>query len=388
LPYLSKWPLALVICLVGCEQSSTQVVLNINREADSMPDVPELDMFIWNKLDEAHAPGLAAAIVKDGKVAWAGGYGWANLHRRTPVTPDTVFMLASVSKTITATALMQVWEEGVFELDDDVNDVLDFSVENPDHPGPITYRQLLTHTSSIRDNWAILVDSYVEGDSEIELGDYLADYLDPSGENYNARFNWVNHPPETVLRYSNEGSALAGYLVEALTGTPFDLHCEDHIFAPLEMTETSWHLEGLDVSNVATPYRGEAGNYRPMEHYGYPDYPNGQLRTSAVQLGRFLAAYMENGVYDGQRILDGATVEEMFEIQYPSISDTQGLMWYYDDWGDMVTVGHNGSDSGVSTDMYYRPADGVGIIVLANGQLRANPMWDIERALFAAAAEL
>ena len=108
--------------------------------------------------------------MRDGEVGWSHAWGMANIGAARPVRTDTLFMLASVSKTVVTTAVFQAIEDGLFELDTHVNDVLPFRVRNPVHPEqPITVRQLLTHTSSIRDNWTLLNASYVAGDAEMEL---------------------------------------------------------------------------------------------------------------------------------------------------------------------------------------------------------------------------
>jgi CubicO group peptidase (beta-lactamase class C family) len=115
-----------------------------------------LDALLTANMAEAHMPGLAACIVKGGKVAWCNGYGLADIEANRAVTPDTVFLIASVSKTVTAVALMQLWENGAFELDDDVAMALPFAVDHPSSGLPITYRGLLTHTASVRDNWDVI----------------------------------------------------------------------------------------------------------------------------------------------------------------------------------------------------------------------------------------
>jgi len=377
---MTRWGVLLPL-LLGCPAPED--------DGDGLVEVPELDAFIEARLDQAEVPGLAAAIVVEGSLRWVGAYGWANLEEERPVTPDTTFMLASVSKTVTATAVMQVIEDGDLALDDDVEEVLAFWVANPSHPAdPITTRQLLLHTSSIVDNWDVLAGYYVQGDSPIPLGTYLEDYLDPAGALYDAADNYAGSAPGARYDYSNMGASLAGYLVEAATGTPFDAHCEARIFEPLGMTDTGWHLADIDTSVLAMPYGGSPGSYVPYGHYGYPDYPDGALRTSVVQLARFLAANMGDGSLGPARILEAGTLELMRTVSAPSIAPDQGLVWYYEpSLGDDV-IGHNGGDDGVSTDMYYRLSDGVGIIVLTNGEARWGPMLAIEAEMFEVGATL
>ena len=132
-------------------------------------------------------------------------------------------------------------------------------------------------------------------------------------------------------------------------------------------------------------YVRSTGRYRPYGQYGYPDYPDGQLRTSVSQLGRFLAAYMNGGSYRGVRILKAATVTEMLRPQIDQIVKGQGLIWYHDKVGGWQVVGHNGGDWGVATYMFFDPVSGAGAIVLANGDA-----WRIgeDRALQQVVGEL
>ena len=148
----------------------------------------DLDHFILDGMEAAKVPGLAAAIVKNGKVIWTGAYGWANRAQKILVTDDTLFQVASVSKPVTACAVMQLVEQGKLSLDADVNEVLPFPVRNPKHPKvPITLKHLLTHTSGIRDNWNLLEDTWVKnGDFPKPLGESLAAYLQPEGAYYSS----------------------------------------------------------------------------------------------------------------------------------------------------------------------------------------------------------
>jgi CubicO group peptidase (beta-lactamase class C family) len=132
-----------------------------------------IDAWIERTREAYHVPGVAVAIVRHGELLRARGYGWADLERRVPMTADTLLNVGSVSKTVTAIAVMQLWERGALRLDDDVNDYLPFAVRNPRHPDvPITARQLLAHRSSIRDGPAY-DESYACGDPSLSLVERL-----------------------------------------------------------------------------------------------------------------------------------------------------------------------------------------------------------------------
>ena len=354
-----------------------------------------LDTFISWCLWTARIPGLAAAIVKDGRIAWHKNYGYSRIYLRNPVTDETLFQLASVSKTVVAVALMQVWEEGGIDLDADVNTYLPFQVKSPLYPDtPITARMLMTHTSTIRDNWNILQSYYVWGkDSPLTLEEFLEEYLSPNGKDYNANLNFGNSQPGTTYEYSNVGATLAAYLVELISGMPFDIYCKRNIFAPLGMDNTYWRLEDMDLAAVAMPYGyfWFFHLYYPFGFYTYPDYPDGRLTTNALQLARFLIMFIQGGTYDGTQVLAEETVQEIRRVQYPQVDAQQGLLWYFKELDGMKLLGHNGGELGVATEMFFRPDNGTGVILLMNGdwsRLNYNVIMEIEARLFSFADSL
>lgn len=354
-----------------------------------------LDRLVAGQMEAASIPGMGVALVSGGEVIWSKGYGQRSVQPSRPALAGTPFMLASISKTVTATAVLQLVELGVFGLDDDIATILDFPVDNPRVAGDeaITVRHLLTHTSGLADDEDVWggypgePDSlYVFGDSPIALRDFVSGYYVPGGQWYDPARNFTADSPGTGYLYSNVAVALLGQLVESATGTPLDDWCDAHIFAPLGMADTGWHLADFTASDVAMPYEAVAGGYAGYGQYGYPDYPNGQLRSSAADLARFLAAYTNGGILDGSRILDQSTVDQMLTVQFPAVDPTQGLIWYYDSIGGRTVVGHNGGDYGASTDMFFDPATGDGVVVLVNvddSGAVVRAMSRVEEALFA-----
>jgi CubicO group peptidase (beta-lactamase class C family) len=339
-------------------------------------------------------PGLSAAVVRDEEVVWSHAWGLANIRAHRRVTRDTLFMLASVSKTVVATAVLQAVEDGLFELDTHVNDILPFRVRNPVHPQvPITVRQLLTHTSSIRDNWNLLIDSYVVGDARMPLGAFLRRYLAPGGADLSPN-NYYAFGPGRSYRYCNVGVALAAYLVEAAAKIGFDMWCERRIFAPLGMDRAGWHLAGLPRRDVAMPYgwRGAKKEYVAYGQYGYPDYPDGALRTTAPQLARHLAMIMGGGRWRGRRLLDGSTVRQLLRDQVPDLEPGQGLVWFRMQRHGRSLFGHDGGDDGAATVCFFDPKDDVGVVALANGDWRTVKgewaLYLIMDRLFEAASRL
>jgi len=410
-------------------------VLEELRNDHEIRDEHELNSYIESMMANNFIPGLSVSIVKNGNLAWGNTYGYANINDDILVNQNTLFLLSSVSKTITATALMQLWETQHFELDDPINNYLPFTVNHPDHPNnPITFKMLLTHTSGIKDNWSVM--PYYDGDPELDLGYYLEQYLVQGGEFYNANSNYSNAQPGTNYRYSNIGAALVGYLTEVISNQPFNEYCNEHIFDPLGITNAGWFLSEVDINEIAIPYEisggsgitcydigcgiydenspcacdsectyyndccndyedvcGENGSgsggetsYSALNHYGYGDYPSGQLRISSDDLSKIMLAYMNNGLSQGFQLLEPNTVELIKSIPYPNVDPIQGLIWYYKNENGRTLFGHNGGDIGSSTEMFISYSDDIGVIVLSNID-NYNAIAQIEDALFDFAEE-
>ncbi len=342
---------------------------------DSDPSVVEdqLDAWFNDRASRVSAPGAAAALVRGGELVWVGAWGTANLELGTPVTPDTPFLQAGVSKTVTGTALLQLIEDGALTLDEPIAPLLPFELDNPKVEGEqILLRHLATHTSGLLDNGEALAALYVEGDSPVPLGDFLEDYLVAGGEHYDADVNFLDEQPGLVYDYSYVGAALAGYLPERVA-VPLDEHCEARIFEPLGMTHTGWHLADFDADEVAMPYWKRAGgdDFEPYGHYGYPDWPDGQLRASARDMGAFAAAWLNDD-------LVGAQTRELALSSLTEADSTQGFFWYQDGpyWA------HAGADQGAATAIYLDPVTGDAAVVMINMDWNTGTTDFIQDVLF------
>lgn len=333
-----------------------------------------LDEFILEEMDTEHSPGMSTLIVKGGEIVWLESYGWADIQNSIPVADSTVFMLASVSKVFTGTALMHLHESGQLDLDADINDYLPFDIHVPNFESEsITARMLMTHTASIADNDLVMDTYYSNGDPTIPLADLIQRYFSSSGSDYDPSANFLNSAPGTVHNYSNMGTALAGYVVEAASGMDFSAYCNQHIFNALCMNNSSWYFSDFDSANVARPYQWTGSQYQAYAHYGFADYPDGQLRSNVLDLANFLITYLQEGSFHGYELLSSAAVSEMLSPQVPTIEALQGLNWYLEEiflssGGTTSLWGHNGGDKGVSTDIYIDPATEIGIAVLSNGE--------------------
>lgn len=329
----------------------------------------DLDTYLNSVLSTLPTPGLSAAVVSHGKTLWSKGYGMANIPGSRPAYDTSLFRQASISKTVTATALMQLWERGLFELDDPINSYLPFAVTNPNFPGtPITFRMLMNHSSSIQDNWNVLVATTTTGgDSPISLGSFLNDYLVPGGAYYDASANYRNTVPGSQYYYTNVGNAVGGYLVEVISGIPFNVYCRDSIFTPLGMTRSGWLLAEINQSNLVTPYVWNGSGFVPDFNYNMPWYPAVSFVTTASELARFVSAYTESGILDGSRVLDSATIATMLV----TTSGSAGVAWHRQSWftqthGTQILWGHGGSYPGVRTQEYFSPAGRSGAVLMIN----------------------
>jgi CubicO group peptidase (beta-lactamase class C family) len=318
----------------------------------------------------------------------AKGYGFADIAQQEPATPDTPFYLASISKTFTATAVMQLWEQGFLDLDDDIDEYLPFSVRNPNFPDvPITFRMLLDHGSSIRSNfWTVPLTPGI--DCPISLEDFVGNYLVPGGSQYDAIQNFNPFPPGAAFQYCNHGYAVLGYLVERISGEPFDQYCQDHIFAPLGMTNTSWRAADFPEFSIAPAmpylYNHTTQSFDPFGFGGWAGYPAATLTTSANQLAEWLILHMNGGVYQGVQILQPDTVQLMQTPEYtglvnaffPGSAYGYGLGFITTDRGPQQrepAIGNGGLFFGSATAMWYRPNERVGVVMMANAQIVQLP---------------
>ncbi len=337
-------------------------------------DSTALDSFIVKTMQDYYMVGLAACVVKNGQIKWHHNYGHAHLNQNILVTDSTLFLLASISKTFVTTAMMQLWENGLFDLDEDINQYLPegFQVHNPYYPdNPITFKMLLTHTSSIRDNWEFLLPiGLYTGGSPIKQDILIFNYLDSRGKWYTPEQNFYNSVPGESYKYSNIGFTLLGYLVEQISEISFERYCQENIFKPLDMNNSSWFLANLNTELIAMPYYWSGSGFLQYGYYEFPFYSCGQLRTSSTQLANFLNAYMNQGTYHHAKILDSLTVKEILKryVWDPNSNDWQGLGFYQNDdiYSGGWIWGHSGAYFGANTYMCFNPEEKWGFIALSN----------------------
>ncbi len=324
-----------------------------------------LEQWISWMMEEEMIPGISLCFLKDGELYWKRHLGVADLEHNIPVSDETGFITGSVSKTIVVTAAMQLYERGLLNLDDDIDDYLPFAVYNPDYPNePITIRHLMTHVSSIQDNFLILESLLNYGwDSPVELGYFLEEYLEQGGEYY-TNTNFAAYPPQEEFNYSNVGVSLLAYLVEEITNSNFEDYCQDNIFIPLGMEDVSFFLANMDTSTLAIPYKPIGDTIEPTPQLGFPYYPAGSFKTTAIELSKFLGMYMKGGTYNQVTILNEETIDTITAFQYPEIMgyEPMGLIWFY----KYGFFNHGGGMPGVQAYFGFSHDKRSGMIALGN----------------------
>lgn len=256
-------------------------------------------------------------------------FGMADYHRNIPVVAQTKFRIASISKTITAIAIMQLVEKGKFSLDDDIGRLLGFKVENPKYVGkPMTVRMLMTHTSSLLD--APVYDAFLNETYNPDTVPLLKEILSAGGKFYSDS-TFANHIPGTFFTYCNLNWGTLGTIVEKVSGERFDRYCQAHIFKPLGI-DASYNLAELTgFEYLGVIYRKENGNwvaqtdnlegkrpvYKVLEKYipgtnAVRFGPQGGLRISGSDLAKIYMMFLNHGKLDNQRILKSKTVKQMF----------------------------------------------------------------------------
>lgn len=350
----------------------------------SSASVEDFEAQLIESMETDGISALSVLVFKDDDILYEGIFGTSSIEEDIVLEKDHLFLLASVSKVYTATALLQLFEKGDFELDDPINEMLDFDVIHSSYPSTeITYRMLLTHTSGISDSEAVS-GLYCWGkDCDESLEGLMKSYLEPEGDYYDEEENFSESEPGTSYEYSNMGSALIGVLVESISGMDFNEYCKKNIFEPLGLENTYWRLDEIE-NVIVQPYDYSDGEYSLIEQYTWTDYPNGGIRSSALDMYKFFRAFTHDGMSNGYQLLKEETISEMMRPQIPDLEEAMGLhMFGYpsaDAWG------HDGQEMGATAFAGVNKDSKIGVIVLCNsGEAHVA---DIAAAAFEAFTEL
>lgn len=357
-----------------------------------MHEFPSLEAEIGAIFAAGDLAGLSAGIIKDGKLVWTTTRGMKDLAKKLPVNIDTIFTLGSLSKTVTGAALMHLYDKGLLQLDDDINQYLPFEIRNPQYPEePITIRMVLTHTSSLLDNSEYVSSLYGCGDQTgLSFGDYLENTYVTGGSHYETG-NFGDYRPGKSWHYTNSNYVLIAYLVERISKQTFPAYCHENLFEPLGMRDTAWLLSGAVVDNLARQYIAESEalkypNHPRLDktatdgktgvcHYSWPGYPDGNLKTSVPQFANFMSMLMNGGALAGQQILKPTTVDLILAPQSVSNMVTserwkridQGLTWQIRESDTEYWYSHGGGGAGISTFAFFNPRDNSGGLFFLTG---------------------
>ena len=314
-----------------------------------------LDGIMPLQLAREDIAGAVIVVVKDGKILFAKGYGYANVEKRIPVSPDTtLFRPGSISKLFNWTAIMQQVEQGKVDLDRDVNDYLDLKIP-PTFPKPITLRDIMTHTAG-----------FEETAQELFVAD--AAHLTPLGYYVKTHLPERIFPPFTTPAYSNYATTMAGYILQRVSGEPFDDYIDNHIFHPLGMMHCTVRQPLPDALKplVSEGYRVASQPAKPFEFVEAA--PAGSSSVTGTDMARFMIAHLQDGQYEGEQILRPDTARLMHSRQFSNLPDmnSMALGFYEESRNGHRVIGHAGDTEYFHSDLHLIPDQQVGFFVSYN----------------------
>jgi len=344
-----------------------QPVPNGTHEMTAQDVEAFLDGIVPLQLGRNDIAGATIAVVKDGKLLFAKGYGYADVKSKKPVSAqETLFRPGSISKLFTWTAIMQLYEQGKLDLDRNINDYLDFKI--PDAFGkPITLKNVMTHTPGFEEQIKDLFDT---GTISPNLGQYLKTHI--PGRIY---------PPGTVPAYSNYATAVAGYIVQRVSGRPFEQYVAENIFQPLKMTRSTFvqPLPAELAPLMSSGYRLGSDSAGPFEVVN--PYPAGSLSSTATDMAQFMMAHLQDGQLNGARILKPDTARLMHSRLF-GLDDAANAMCYgfYEETrnGHRI-IGHGGDTVFFHSDLHLVLDQNVGFFVSYNSAGNSSGLGDSPR---------
>lgn len=290
-----------------------------------------LDGFMPQQIEKSDIAGAVVAVVKDGKVIFEKGYGYSDAEKKTPVSPqDTLFRPGSISKLFTWTAIMQQVEQGKLDLDRDVNDYLDFKI--PQTFGkPTTLRNIMTHRSGLEET---IKDLFVASEKDLTpMAQYLPSHLPAQ-----------IFPPGTIPAYSNYATTLAAYIVQRVSGEPFDDYLDNHFFKPLNMTRATFRQPLPESLKLFMSNGYDLGSGKPKPFEAVEVAPAGSLSASAESMSHWMIMHLQNGRYGDVQILKPETAVQMHARQegWPAGMNAMALGFYEQNMNGHRVIAHGG----------------------------------------------
>jgi CubicO group peptidase (beta-lactamase class C family) len=329
--------------------------------AGNLSDLHDLQTFLDRtlsaQLKNNHIPGATISVVKGGSLLFAKGYGNADLqHGKQVSATTTLFRIASVSKLFTWTAVMQLAEQGKVDLHIDINHYLKTFQIPATYPQPITLAHLLTYTAGFEEKGG--ADTTNPKDLE-PLGTWLASHI-PTRV----------HPPGELASYSNYNAALAGYIVEQVSGLSFDHYIEEHIYRPLGMSYSTFR-QPIPISlsaNQAKGYTYKGGSYQTTPFQYLLDAPAGAMNSTATDMAKFMIAHLQDGRLGNTRILQAATVQDMHRRHFTNDPRIPGMAYgfYENSVNNQQMIAHGGDITSFHSYILLLPHVQVGLFVSYN----------------------
>jgi len=353
--------------------TSTRLPAEKRERAPLEIDELALKARVGEILNRHPAVGMAVGVVRHGRLEFFGGYGVADIASNTPITEDTVFRIASITKTFTAIAVMQLWEQGLVDLDAPANDYLRAYqlVAAKASFRPVTARHLLTHTSGIPEmvhpSRALM---YVFGES-VKLGRPV-----PSlGEYYYGGLRVVAEPGSRFM-YTDHNFATLGQIVEDVSGKPIDRYFREYIFEPLGMSDTDLLRSERVESGLATGYNLRSSGPRAVTDRQWITTAASSIYSTPRDMARYVAALLGGGANEHGSVLKPATLELMFKPHYQPHPLIPGIGLAFDrfDLAGHLAIGHEGVLPGFNSQIFAAPDDGVGVLAFTNGA-PASMFW-------------
>lgn len=329
--------------------------------------------------------GFAVSIVNENNVIYDKGFGYTDIEQHTAYTSNTVQNIASISKSLIGISLLKAQELGKLNINDPINNYLPFKIINPDHQdSPILIKHLAYHTSSITDLDEIYAKSYIltkeehndnEGvydyfnkpDTNISLLAFMQNSLTQDGKWY-TKDSFLNQKPGKNREYSNIAAALCALVIESATGQDYRTFTKENILKPLNMNSSGWSSNDIDPAKRSRLF---ATKDMMIAEYSLVTYADGGFLTSSYDLGLFLSELIKG--YSGNgTLLNKESYQKLFEKhQFSDNGKTEDYALFLEFRNGFLTVqeeliGHNGSDPGVFTAMYFNPKTKIGKVVLVN----------------------
>ncbi|MEJ7586864.1 MAG: serine hydrolase domain-containing protein [Ferruginibacter sp.] len=326
------------------------------------------EMEIRDSMQGLNVVGLAVAVVKDNAIIYSNAFGLKDIDKKTPLTTHDIFRIASISKSFSATSIMQLAEKGKVSIHDDFSKLVGFTIRNPRFPATvITLKMVLSHTSSINDS----------------EGYFNLDVITP-GKNPGWENCYSDYEPGKGYRYCNLNYNMVGAVIEKISGERFDQYVKHHILDPLALYG-GYCIDSLDSSRFTTlyeydtaakifipspmayaPRREEIRNY--IMGYSTPIFsPTGGMKISVTDLAKYMMMHMHLGKYNGVKIISKRSAKRMQK----KIAEEEGYGLAISNIGNLVPgkimTGHTGSAYGLYSAMFFHPKEKFGIVVITNG---------------------